>query len=84
MPQYNYLKPTLVTEVLELPYFTNTDLEISKTNWGPESCKNNEPCCTWLYMVLFKVELKGLWMKSNIDYYSDMMSFVCNLNVLHG
>ena len=43
MPQYNYLKPTLVPGVLELPYFVNTDLEISKTNWGLESHKNNDP-----------------------------------------
>ena len=53
MPQHDYLKPTLVTEVLELPYLMNSDLEISKTNGGPESNKNNEPCRTWSKVSLF-------------------------------
>ena len=47
------LQPTLVTEVLELPYLMNSDLEISKTNGGPESNKNNEPCRTWSKVSLF-------------------------------
>ena len=53
MPQYDYLKPTLVTDVLELPYLMNSDLEISKTNGAPESHKNNEPCRTWSKVLLF-------------------------------
>ena len=50
-----------------------------KDQWGTRKSQEQ-----WTLSYMVKGFLKGLWNKNNTDYHIDVMSFVCNLNVLHG